>query len=335
MTLSPLVAHVAASMLTDSDRPPFDARDLPNVVEQVRRAKVTGLAVAAMRSGSLVLADEVGEELASAQVALAALALEIDAMTLQALHDLGDDGILVLKGLAHATLDYPDTALREYGDVDLYVVNERIPEVERWFADRGFVRSFGAFAPRWSERFGKSITLSTDRLEVDLHRALSQGVALGVGPRDVMAHRTTFELAGVRVPALDAPARLVHAAIHALGGSEQPPATGLVDLVQMSANSARLGSALELAREWDVAGMLCDAVRLACGTIGVAPTSLEIVAGERGSWNEQLRRRIVGRPGHRFRNDVAAGFLSLRDWGSRVEFARALALPGRGSTGTQ
>lgn len=324
--LLPALAHVASFGLASPDRPALDARYDEGLIGSLRASKITGLAQAAYRAGDLILDDEQATALAAAQTALAAVNLEIDALTLSALVDLGHEGLVVLKGMAHAHLEYSDPSLREYGDLDLYVERSRFEEVESWFAGRGFDRSFSVFAPAWASDFGKSVMLSSGALEVDLHRNLSQGLALGVRPDDVLAARTTIVIGGVVVPILEGPARLVHAAIHALGGSSTPPLTGLVDIAHMSSDPRRVRASLELAKVWDVAGTLADAIAAAAGALGGVPAaSLSVVENERGSVNERIRRRVLESAGHEFRRDALTGLLSLRSVGTRARFVRSLA----------
>lgn len=322
--LSPILEHVA-SYGWDQNRLPVDARRVEGLVSMLRQKKVTGLAVASWQAGDLLLDAEQEADLAAVQVGLAAVALEIDSLTLRTLDELGADGMIVLKGIVHAHLDYPEPSWREYGDVDLLVASERLHDVERWFQSLGFVRSFEAFGRRWEDQFGKSITLKSDRLEVDLHRGLSQGLALGVDIGSLFERRSTFVHAGVEIPSLDPAARLVHAAVHAIGGSETPPLTGLIDISHMATEPGRLEAALRLAMQWDVSLTLADGVRVAAERVGgIQPNELAMVAGVRGSANERIRRRILDRPGHGFRNDLLAGFVSLRRVRRRAQFLSSL-----------
>ena len=324
MTVAPVVRHVLSSAVAPADSGPFDARGVGDAVAHLRGARLTTLALAAADPGDLLLTSRQEDDLADAQASIAAMILEVDALTLAALADLGADELIVLKGLAHAHLDHADPSAREYGDLDLYVSAGRLAEVERWFARRGFARGYADFAPGWAVEFGKSITLRGEHLEVDLHRNLSQGLGLGVRPPCLFAHRTTFDLAGVTVPALDAEARLVHAALHAMGGSATPPINGLFDLAVMARDTDRLRRALRLAGEWDLALTLANAVRSAAAACHGLDEAVGIVDGVAGSRNERVRRRVLADQHHPFRNDVVAGALSLRGLRPRVRFVRSL-----------
>lgn len=322
--LSPILEHVA-SYGWDQNRPPVDARRVDGLVSMLRQKKVTGLAVASWKAGDLLLDPEQEADLAAVQAGLAAVALEIDSLTLRTLDEFGADRMIVLKGIVHAHLDYPDPSWREYGDVDLLVASDRLRDVELWFESLGFSRSFEPFGWRWEQQFGKSITLRSHRLEVDLHRGLSQGLALGVDVATLFERRSTFVHAGVEVPTLDSAARLVHAAVHAMGGSETPPLTGLIDIAHMASDPGRLEAAVRLAMQWDVSLTLADGVQAAAERVGgIQPKELATVAGLRGSANERVRRRILDRPGHGFRNDLLAGFVSLRGVRRRARFVASL-----------
>lgn len=327
-----LAAHLVSFGL--DERAPYDVTAAPDVVECFRSAKVLGLARTAWLAGDLVLDDEQAAELSTAHASMMAVILELDALLLRMLHEVGPSGVIVLKGLAHAHLDH-DPSRRDYGDIDLYVSSERFAEVEAWYGGHGFGRTFATFAPDWDAHFGKSWTLSDGRLEVDLHRNLSQGLALGVRPPAVFARATTFRLAAVDVPVLDPPARLVHAAIHALGGSRTPPLSGICDVAHMAQDPSRVEQATALARTWDVAATFRDAVRLAATMAPLPAASLAMLPRE-GSARERLRRRVLASDRRRFRHDVVAGLLSLRDPRLQVRYVRGLlTIHGSRSLGSE
>lgn len=330
--ISAVVRHVAAfgAGLRPGDpvdavvpREPLDARGV-DVVDRLRRFKLSGAAQACVAIGDLVLDVDQERELAAAQSSMAAMNVEVDVLMLRAIDALGPDGLVVLKGAAHAHLDHPQPVLREYGDLDLFVTPERWDEVMAWFVSDGFTAQFDAFAPRWARSFGKSVTVGDGRLQVDLHRNLSQGLALGVRPPDVLARVEIAEIAGLAVPVLDAPARLVHAAVHAIGGSRTPPVNGLCDIVRMTGDPARVDAATALARRWDVTQTLRDAILVADATLGGVPTRVaESVDGLRGSPNERRRRGLTDRHDVRFRHELMIGWLSLAP-ADRVDFARSI-----------
>lgn len=326
MTIETLLKHVASFGLDPAGREPLDASEEDEPVAHLRAHKLLGLARAATAAGDLQLSRSQELRLETAQRAMAAVILEIDSVMLQFLSELGTEHLILLKGAAHAHLDYPEPSWRDYGDIDLFVGIDRFDEVESWFADRCHQRSFAPFRPAWEREFGKSTTLSDGRIEVDLHRNLSQGLALGVRPASVLAHRTTFELATVDVPALDRSARLVHAALHAMGGSRRPPLSGLSDVARMAQDPDRVRAAAGLAQDWDVGLTFATAIRHASEAVGPVPEpALDAIAHLAGSRNERVRIRILGRPDRSFRHDLVSGLMSVRGARARFTYLRLLA----------
>jgi len=125
---------------------------------------------------------------------------------------------------------------------------------------------------------------------------------------------------------------MVHAAVHALGGSSTPPLNGLVDLAQMSRDVDRVRSGLALAREWGVPGTFAAALRMVERELGegaIGSQQLEVVAGVRPTFRESLATRALSRPERTFRHDLVAGVLSLRSTRERARYVRRLAAARR------
>lgn len=125
------------------------------------------------------------------------------------------------KGAALAHLDYPDPALRTFGDVDLVIHPADWPEAFRLLTANGYRRDAPTLPGGYDSRYGKGATLTApDGLEVDLHRRFAIGW-FGVASRmeEVFGPAESVELAGRPLPTLDAAGRLLHACFHAaLGG---------------------------------------------------------------------------------------------------------------------
>lgn len=322
--------HVATFGIGHDGRPPFDATTVERIADDVRDNRMAGLALAAAKSGDLRLTGEQFEAVATAHAAVALVQLEIDAVLLRLLQSEGNHGIVVLKGTAHAFCDYPDPTWRQYGDLDLYAAPDRAEQLVTVLEANGFSRTFRPFVPLWDREFGKSTTVADQHFEIDVHRNLSQGLALGVRPVDVLARRASLRIATVDVPILDAPARLVHATIHAIGGSARPPLNGMSDIARMSQDTRRVRDALELARQWHVSGTFAAALRLVQQELGaVHPDALQLIASERGSTRERFATAVLARPNRRFRHDLVAGFASLRGVRDRSRYVGLIALRGR------
>lgn len=136
---------------------------------------------------------------------------------------LAEEGVSwrLLKGPAVAHLDYPDPALRTFGDVDALIHPDHWERAVMILTGHGWRRHSDEIAPGFDARFGKGVTLRDDSgNELDLHRRLAVGrFGLRVPAEDLFANGTEIILGGVPVPALAGPERLVHASLHAtIGG---------------------------------------------------------------------------------------------------------------------
>ena len=95
--------------------------------------------------------------------------------TVQRLDSVGIP-VRVLKGTASSHLDYPDPALRTYGDVDLLVPGDHYEQAVRLLVSDGAHRRYPEPRTGFDRRFGKGCSLRTpDGLEVDLHRTFTMG----------------------------------------------------------------------------------------------------------------------------------------------------------------
>lgn len=324
--LTPAIWSLARYRIVD-DRPPEPPRPagFDEWLAAVRQARLLGVATLAFRDGDLPLDDHQVGALEHAATATAAVELELDALAVRIATDLGELGPIVVKGPAHTYGDFEVPELRSYGDLDLLLDPDA--EVDR-LVDRlpgRWTRVFPAFAPRWSREFAKGVTLTDGRIELDVHRHLSQGLALGIDPDELRGHVATVRIADTDVPVLDPATRLVHTAIHLAGGGPIAPLAGLRDVVVMARDEGRVTDAVSLARRWDVTGALGLALRGAHRCLGGLSWSVqELAAGLGPSRNEGLRLRILRSSAYSFRGNVAAGLLGVRGVRARLDYVRGL-----------
>lgn len=126
----------------------------------------------------------------------------------------------LLKGVAAAHLDYPHPSWRHFGDVDVLIRRADYATALQVLAATGWVRRSAPVRPWWERRWGKSIELTGDRAELDLHLTIAGGYfGLAVDEAALWADGQRFSLGGVRVAALSAPWRLVHACYHSVLGA--------------------------------------------------------------------------------------------------------------------
>ena len=166
------------------------------------------------------------------------------------------------KGPALAHLDYPDPAVRTFGDVDVLIHPADWSRAFRLLTDCGYRREVPTLPGRYDDRYGKGATLtSREGLELDLHRRFAIG-RFGVATRTeaVFASSDSIELAGRTIPVLDRPARLLHACFHAaLGGFRGLRA--FRDVAQLIlASGADWEAAFEVARMWKAEAVVASAI---------------------------------------------------------------------------
>ena len=150
---------------------------------------------------------------------VAAANLRVDAATAEALRALQAARVesLLLKGPTFARWLYGPEDARGYGDCDLLVRPESLPQAQRVLEQLGYEPAVDEDAmPSWWREHGVEWLRPGDGAGVDLHRTLA-----GVGVDNetlwgtLSAHTETFVVGGVEAHALDAPARTFHVALHA------------------------------------------------------------------------------------------------------------------------
>jgi Uncharacterised nucleotidyltransferase len=166
------------------------------------------------------------------------------------------------KGAALAHLDYPDPAVRTFGDVDLVVHPSDWTAAYRLLSSSGYRRHAPTLPGNHDDRFGKGATLTTaDGLEVDLHRRFAIG-RFGVTTRmeALFESSAAIALGGRAIPVLDPVGRLLHACFHAaLGGFRVLRAfRDVAQLILVS--GADWEAAFDIARSWRAEAVVAAAV---------------------------------------------------------------------------
>ena len=177
---------------------------------------------------------------------------------------LDDAGVTwrLTKGAAVAHLDYPDPALRPFGDADVLVHPMDWDRAIDALISAGCRRQVSEVHPGWDSRFGKGATLnSPEGLEVDLHRRFAIG-RFGVRSRmaDLYGVGDSIELAGRSIPTLDGPGRLLHSCHHAaLGGFRHYRAHRDV-AQQLLVTEVDWRTAVDIATAWRVQAVMARAI---------------------------------------------------------------------------
>lgn len=166
------------------------------------------------------------------------------------------------KGAALAHLDYPDPAIRTFGDLDLVVHPSDWSTAFRLLSTNGYHREAPTLPGGYDDRYGKGATLTTvDGLEVDLHRRFAIG-RFGVTAKTevLFASSDAIMLAGRTMPVLDPPGRLLHACFHAaLGGFRGLRA--FRDVAQLIlVTGADWEATFDVARRWRAEAVVASAI---------------------------------------------------------------------------
>lgn len=259
---------------------PLESPPEPDVagpfVEAARIEGLTGPLFEAVRAGEVDLPESARARLVDAHRKALVWCLAVERRLLEVHGWLREAGVpvVVVKGSAAAMLDHADPAERTFSDVDLLVPAEHIDRAVSVIGGHGLVRRSPEVRPGWDRRFTKSITLvgveeveadtpPAEAVEIDVHRTLSDGV-FGVRiPLDRL-HATTvqFELGGVEVRALGPTQRALHAAYHAVVGSQQARLSNLREIALHLTSGPPLDEVVAEAARWRGEAVLAAAVQL-------------------------------------------------------------------------
>ncbi|MEQ1704168.1 MAG: nucleotidyltransferase family protein, partial [Ilumatobacteraceae bacterium] len=202
----------------------------------------------------------------------ASLANERTAVTTSRL--LAERGIAsrALKGAAMAHLDYPDPALRTFGDADVLIPRSALPAALACLTAAHHRRQHPPVRGWWERRYGKAVVLFTpDGLELDLHLTLASGYyGLSLIDQELFeAPGEAYELGGVTMTALAPQHRLLHAAYHSvLGGGSGLRA--LRDVAQLCHRAdSTVTDAVNTVAGWRGTAVLATAIRRSWATLAL------------------------------------------------------------------
>lgn len=333
-------AAVAAYGLPGATLPwpggPLERRRWAHVLSTVTHERITGLLAAAIVDGEFPVTPEQAAAADRAHRASMATAVLLERRLVCTAERFDAAGIefRVLKGTAVAHLDFPDPALRSFGDNDLLVRSEQFDDAVAVLVAAGHRRKFPEVRPGFDRRFSKgSCLVGPDGYELDLHRTLAMG-PFGVRIRldDLWAAPSTFTVGGRPFAALAPEVRFLHACVHAVLGDNDTRLATLRDVVQMQERRPFDAERIRrLSAVWGADAVVAAAVGRAASVLGVAP------AGPLGTWAEAYRptnadRRALALYGSPAQTYAAKSFGALRAIPAtrdKVAFAVGLAFPGR------
>lgn len=315
---------------------PVDPPAWAHLLGTARDQRVTGLLVKAILDGALPTTAEQTDAAVHAHRAWMTAALALEATLVQTARLLQEAGIdhRTLKGSAVAHLDYPDTALRCFGDIDLLVRSAQFDDTVKLLVAADHRRKFPEPRPGFDRRFGKgSCLVSPGGHEIDLHRTLAMGpYGLQINLQDLWGRSSTFELAGLVLDALAPEERFLHACFHAVLGDNPPRLSSLRDVAQMHlARPLDVDLTLRLSSSWKADAVVTRAVRAAEELLGLrsdvplARWASEFVTSQR---DQQFLSVYTGATANYAAKSLAAvrAIPRMRD---KVLFVFTLALPRR------
>lgn len=256
---------------------PLENRRWAHVLSTVTHERITGLLAAAITDGVFPVTPEQAAAADRAHRASMATAVLLERRLVRTAERFDAAGIefRVLKGTAVAHLDFPDPALRSFGDNDLLVRSEQFDAAVAVLVAAGHHRKFPEARPGFDRRFSKgSCLVGPDGYELDLHRTLAMG-PFGVRIRldDLWSATSAFTVGGRPFAALAPEVRFVHACVHAVLGDNVVRLATLRDVAQLQegrhydAHRVRQVSA-----GWEADVVVAAAVVLATSVLGLEPS---------------------------------------------------------------
>jgi hypothetical protein len=314
---------------------PLAEGEWPAFLDAVAGERLVGLLALAILDGAFPATDGQIEAVASLETDVAVVALMLERLLLSVSDRFVGAGIdfRVLKGPSVAHVDYPEPALRSFGDLDLLVRGSDFAGAVAVLEAEGGRRAVPELRRGFDRRFGKGATISMPgRLEVDLHRTFVAGpLGMMIDLDGLFETSTGFVLGDRLLVGLGAEERFLHACVHAALGR---PArrNSLRDIAQMV-----LGGDLDLARVYGLADAWRARAVLARG-VNLAWNGLEISDSVAlSAWSARYRpepadRRLLDAyiGGDRsYTRQAIATFRAIPRRRDKIAYARSLVLPER------
>lgn len=289
--------------------------------------RLIGLAARAIEAGHLDVSPATAESIVRRHDADMAATLRIEAMLLRVADILTAVGVTfrVLKGsaLAHTVAMTPSD--RSFRDVDLLVPSAEIDTAVGTLQRVGARRHQPELRRGFDRRFAKSVTMTLDGVEIDLHRTLAPGpFGAMMFPADLFLFKDSFEVGGSTLSTLDRTDHLLHACYHAALGSRTPAATNVRDIALLAAGPIDMMRVNDSLQRWHGEAVMGRAVEIVGNTLGpVLSKSLRLYTLDA---DDHALLEPYLRTGDRFPALAAATLRSL-PLADRPAYALAIGLP--------
>ena len=334
-------AYVAAYGLPGTRREapaePLPDLDWKALVRRVEHERIPGLLLLAIEDRRFPATPRQWDEIARHHLQSMRSALTLERLLLDVVAAFEAAGVdyRVLKGSAYAHLDYPDPALRSFGDIDLLVPTSQYDEAVAALGSVGAWRRVPELRPGFDRRFGKGGSFITPTgLEIDLHRLFTSGpIGLATNPDDLFTDHASFVVGDRQLLALSREPRFLHACFHAVLGSPSatPRLASLRDVAQMLLHPALDSERVKaVCAAWQAQAVVSAAIRATWETLELADILPLTVwaSGYEPDRHAQANLRLY-EPGVPFAAQAAAGVSVIRGLRPKAAYVRALALPGR------
>ena len=313
---------------------------IDTVLSAVRQAKLTGILGVAYAAGAADLPDELVDlvevlELEHFHLAQrfqqyeAVLARVLDAL------DRGGVEVRVLKGMAHARLDYRSWQMRSMNDIDLLVPRARLDDIEGLLSAVGTRRHSPELRAGFDGRFGKAVTLVVDPyVEIDVHAQLVSG-PYGTWMRtdELFAAGRPLPVGGSDGVALSLEDAFVHACYTAVVADWHVNLRALLDVTVLAAQAPSPELVSARCRSWRAGPVVRAATAAAASELphfadALARATAAVEIEERPF--DRLVARCEILPGRNYVVREALATAAQPTAAAKVGYARALLFPDRG-----
>lgn len=331
-----VAAYGLAGSLTELPSKPLEDRVWRDLLAELRRQRLTGHLVRALADGVFAADDMQVNEAGDAHTRAMADALVLEDMLISTVDHLAARRVeaRVLKGPAAAHLDYPDPALRSFGDIDLLVRSADFDRAVSALAAGGYRRRFPEPRPGFDRSFGKGVALwNPAGREVDLHRTLAFGpFGRRIRLNDLWGSGEPLQVGGRELTALAPEVRLLHACYHTVLGDHPPRLVPQRDIAQMLlSDRVDVDTVRKLAAAWQGEAVVAQAIRTTWDSFQIA----DVVALSAWAQRYQPDAREV-RDLALYTSDQASyagkslgALRAIPGIGAKFRYLRALAFPRR------